>query len=726
MTTTIAGGGPLHGLIRYYERLQNDPQEKIADYGFAVQGAGFCILLEPDGTVPEDFLIDIRRVVAAGKGKTRRVSEPLTVPFRGNRSGQRPPPNFLCDNSGYVLGFDEKTKPALLEWKHDQFVQFHLGFRDVIDDAGYQAVCRFLEGWSPERSKSISQIKELVHENIVFRLRGVKSYVHDSPRVKHAWSKFLAANETTFNGFSLLTGDDEPLARLHEPAIKGVYDPGGQAEKRIVSFNNDAFTSFGLDQSYNAPVGVRDAFRYTTALNRLLSDNRRRTRIGDATVVFWADRNEGEAAELVMQAFFGDDAPRSHAAEDAQLKDRLRAFLKAAQQGLLRDQIADPEAPFYILGLSPNASRLHVRYWLVATVEELAQRLARHQADLAIATEDSVVSDLTLQKVVSATARQDKEVSPSLAGALTRAVLFGTPYPETLLSAVIRRIRVEQGVSTVRAAIIKAFILRNGDVSMDAYLNKEHPDKAYHCGRLFAVLAFAQQEALGQVNASIIQRNFAAAMASPGVVLGRLIRTTEVAHISKLEGDLPTFLRDELQAISISLKDGLPITLDLRHQGLFALGFYQESHHLKATGPLVKSKRRYRTAQGEWVRSKLEVRVADMLSRHGLAYLYEPRAMLPSGQEQWPDFVIRGNSRERDCYIEVLGMNTPEYNQRWEQKLQAYEQIGILTTGGTCGRLAIIDARQSKIGDLEILEAIRFLTPGIETDGTLANEGSDQ
>ncbi len=172
-------------------------------------------------------------------------------------------------------------------------------------------------------------------------------------------------------GISLVSGEEEEIARLH-PQISGVTG-ANTTGAAIVSFNLNAFESYGKSQSYNAPVGTRDAFRYTTALNRLLADDRRRVRIGDATVVFWSERQEAADAEEFFRELFGEDAPQG--AEHQKTVDRLRVFLDAARQGRLADQLSDPDAPFYVLGLSPNASRLNVRYWLAGTVREFAERL---------------------------------------------------------------------------------------------------------------------------------------------------------------------------------------------------------------------------------------------------------------------------------------------------------------------------------------------------------------
>lgn len=700
---------PLSALIQYYERLQRSSEVVVSSYGFAPTGVSFCIVLEPDGSIAsiEDLRVE---------GSTRNVIDrsliprQMIVPFRGNRSSPKPPPNFLCDNTGFVLGADSGSKKELLTWKHSQCVEFHKSFNERVVDGGLDAVCRFLQSWVSDSSSQLEQWHEIRDTNVTFRLRGVLSYVHQSPVIQEAWLQYLAEPETELAGPSLISGEVEPLARLHEPAIKNVYDPGGQAEKRLVCFKKDAFKSYNKSQSYNAPVGVRDAFRYTTALNHLLADGSRRVRIGDATVVFWSDSAEGSEAEGPFRQMFGDEFSRADPAEHAATVDRVRGFLDAARQGRLGDRIAGPDAPFYILGLSPNASRLNVRYWLAGTVAQFAERLARHMSDLKIGGAPDEGAWISIQSILAETARERKDIAPQLAGSVARAILEGLPsYPEALLNGIIRRIRADGQVSWRRAAILKAFLVREGRFGVDVYLNKQHTEKSYHCGRLLAVLSFAQEQALGSVNSGVVRRNLGSVMSMPGLMLGRLQRAAEVGHIPKLERDLPVFVRDEIKAINVRLRDNLPNQLSMREQGVFALGFYQELQYLDFVGAQVRQNKRVRTIQGEWVRSRKEARVAEALAKLGLEYIYEPAAIL-EGRERWPDFVVRRGPGE-DLYIEVLGMNTDEYNETWNTKARAYESVGITQSGGPKGHLIVLDFRTKDFDSIVVLDLLRpYLT----------------
>src|SRR5690606_28647865 len=110
------------------------------------------------------------------------------------------------------------------------------------------------------------------------------------PEVQQRINSLVSSEtEAAMRGTCLVTGQDAPIKRLHSP-IKGVY--GAQSTgANIVSFNLNAFVSYGKAQGFNAPVGIETEFAYTTALNRLLNkDSRQRMRIGDATTVFWSEK----------------------------------------------------------------------------------------------------------------------------------------------------------------------------------------------------------------------------------------------------------------------------------------------------------------------------------------------------------------------------------------------------------------------------------------------------
>lgn len=574
-------GGMLPALIDYYERLEADPDESIAEYGFSREKIHFCAVLEADGTLCSARLVDIREQNNKGK----RIPSLMLVPDGGGRAGSAIKPFFCWDNTGYVLGRDNKGKPKRAEQMFAAFRDLHLSMRKVVgDDEGYAALCEFLRQWRPGEAEALCGWDEAAGKNLVFKLRGRDRYVHQSEAVQRAWRATLEQSEPGDRGVSLISGDEDELARLH-PLVSGVAG-ANTTGAAIVSFNLDAFTSYGKVQSYNAPVGVRDAFRYTTALNRLLADFTRRVRIGDATVIFWSDQR------TEIEDWFAEVLDEK--AEDPATVNRIAAFLRAARQGRLTDVVDDPACPFYVLGLSPNASRINVRFWLAGTVRQIAERLAEHVADVEMsgAREDApplILRALVHEAMPAGTASsRDRQVA-QLLGEVARAVFTGGPYPQALFGGVLRRVRADQTMNHRRAATLKACIVRNARLrgrpkEVPVSLDKEQLEPAYHMGRLFAVFEYAQTNALGKINRTIKDSYFGTASVSPSTVFPRLMKLHQ-HHVENAPTD-PKEARqqkkrtkrffDTLVQEICSHFNRFPAHLPLEQQGMFHIGYYHQ------------------------------------------------------------------------------------------------------------------------------------------------------
>lgn len=234
----------------------------------------------------------------------------------------------------------------------------------------------------------------------------------------------------------------------------------------------------------------------------------------------------------------------------------------------------DAGTGFYVLGLSPNASRLSIRFWISGTAGELIGRVARHQQRLEIAKSPKDRDFLALWLILAQTARESKEIQPLLGGALLRAVLTDGRYPESLLSAIIRRIRAEREIRHPKAATIKAILNKNYHKEISVMLDIERAEPSYHMGRLFASLERAQEDALPGLNATIKDRYFGAASSTPSSVFPRLIRMSQ-HHVRKLDGGKKVVAEKRLQEIMGRLDD-FPPHLGLADQGLFAIGYYHQ------------------------------------------------------------------------------------------------------------------------------------------------------
>ena len=306
--------------------------------------------------------------------------------------------------------------------------------------------------------------------------------------------------------------------------------------------------------------------------------------IGDTSIVFWTER------ESPIEGFMGIILNPS---EDAGDMLNIRLFLEAVRDGKKPADIGDQDVKFYILGLSPNAARISVRFWHVSTVGDILEKIGQHFKDLSIIKRfDSDPEFPSLRQILRETAvRKDpKNIHPLLAGAIMRSILTGATYPQTLLTVILSRIRSEQSmkdergrpilnVNYLRAAIIKACLVRyyrinkiSKEVGMS--LDKESTNVAYRLGRLFAVLEKAQMDAAApaRLNTTIKDRFYGAASATPSTVFPQLLRLAQ-HHIQKAE-----FGRHNdrmIEEIMQGVKE-FPAHLGLDEQGMFAIAYYHQ------------------------------------------------------------------------------------------------------------------------------------------------------
>ncbi|MEN1680224.1 MAG: type I-C CRISPR-associated protein Cas8c/Csd1 [Planctomycetota bacterium] len=556
----------LHALNRYYERLAADPESGVAPFGYSRQQIGFVVVLELDGTL--HAIEDARREDA--KGKLKNIQ--LVVPGNAKPPGIAINPCFLWDNPAYALGYKpDDPKPERTREAIEAFRARHLEAEKEIDDESFSAVCRFLESWEPATATNHSTLVESTTGFGVFQIRNKTEYVHNRPAVRQWWDQQVDQLEAGELGQCLVTGEQAPIARLHEPKIKGVW--GGQsAGALLVSFNCEAFESYGKNKKrggLNAPVAERVAFQYTTALNRLLDPAaNRRLSIGDTTVTYWTEKPT--PAEAEMAAIFG----ASSAPEDEAEKNRIEAVLTKIARGQYPGEFGPPDTPFYMLGLSPNAARISVRFWHESTLGGFVETVGRHFADLEIVRGPKDQPHPPPWRLLRETVRDARDIPDLLEGALMRAIITGANYPQMFYAALLRRIQADREIRHARAAAIKAFLSRNYQVELTMALNPDHPDQAYHLGRLFAELEKTQEDALPGINDTIKDRYFGAASATPGSVFPRIIRMNQ-HHLGKLKRGSRTYHERRIQEIAGRV-EGFPSHLSMKQQGLFAIGYYHQ------------------------------------------------------------------------------------------------------------------------------------------------------
>lgn len=563
----------LASLVHAYDRLPEKPA-----FGYSVQNIGMIVSLSEDGSVAG--VTDWRD----GEGKKRRP-RPMLVPQPVKRTAGIAP-NFLWDKTSYVLGVTAGEGKRKAE-EHAAFKDRHEKELADTDDPGLKALLSFLMRWTPEQFVEPLWPEELKDQNVAFVLEADRHdnlWLHDRPAAQTVWARISGASAGV-EQICLVTGDLGPVARLH-PAIKGVW--GGQSSGgSIVSFNLDAFTSYGHEQGNNAPVSEAAAFKYTTALNRFLErDSGHRIQIGDASTVFWADTSDIDAARTAECAFFAMFAePEAMATDEAESK-KIGILLERLRKG---EQIEELDARlsegvrFHVLGLAPNAARISVRFYFENDFGVLARNYQRFVDDMQVEpTWREPYPQLWLYLRETAVLRKGENVPPNLAGEWMRSVLTGTNYPLTLLSAVQSRIRADGDVNALRVGMMKAVLVRNFKKEVPVSLDPENRNKGYLLGRLFAVYEQAQIAALGRnVNATIKDKFYGSASATPRRIF-KLLDSGSANHLAKV-GKERRGQRVNLERMIGSIMDAMspgddpfPASLDAVEQALFGLGYYHQ------------------------------------------------------------------------------------------------------------------------------------------------------
>lgn len=498
--------------------------------------------------------------------------------------------NFLCDNSTYLLGADEKGKPERSADCFKACAKLHHTILDGVDSPAARALLAYFDSWDPAQAAAhpllAEQWKEITgNANLIFGYEAADhshSFVNDDPAIQNAWqTHYNDRSADSDMGQCLITGKYAPIERTH-PNISGV--PGAQSSgAALVSFNAPAFCSYGHEQGDNAPVSKYAAFAYTTALNRLLADRNHCKHVGDTTILCWAENAEPVYQDAMSMFLFGADEAAGIQESDVQAALKR---LSAGQTVPFLEKELSPDQHFYLLGLAPNAARLSVRFFLRDTFGSFAQNLQKHAEEMEIdCSEKEKFRTLPIWAVVNETTRtvpgQPAKPSPQLAGDLLRAVLTGGRYPATLLNGVTLRIRAEQNVTRGRAAVIKAYYLRNypTELNKEVYtvsLN-ETTNVPYLLGRLFSVLEAVQKAANPGINTTIKDRYFNAACATPGMSFPTLLRLSQ-KHLRKLNDGLATHYDKQITELMAQLPEsGFPARLSLPDQGKFTIGYYHQT-----------------------------------------------------------------------------------------------------------------------------------------------------
>lgn len=565
----------LQALTRYYEDLLE--RGEIAAPGWSPAKISFALCLDGRGQVTQ--VIPTMQEVELGKKTVLRPQE-MTLPAAVKRTAGIAS-NFLWDNSTYLLGIDQKGKPERSRDCFEAAKILHHTVLDGVDSPIAQAILAFFDTWQPEKAMehpALSGQYEAVTAggNLLFRVDGV--YPHKDATIREAWQCCRdGIHEDAVRMQCLVTGREDEVTAVH-PAIKGVWNAQSSGAA-LVSFNAPAFCSYGHEQSYNAPVGRYAAFAYTAALNHLLANRDNVQVIGDTTIVCWAEGAEAVYPDL-FTSFMSGSMPSTISEDD------LRAALSRLAKGLPCDDLGvDPNRTFYILGLAPNAARLSVRFFLRDSFGRLMRNVNEHYERLEIVkpayAKPGVLPLWALLRETVNLNSKDKSPSSTMAGATARAVFSGGPYPASLLEAVMLRIRAERDITWGRAAIIKAYYLKNPHTDcpkevLTVSLNEASANIPYTLGRLFSVYEAAQQAANPGINATIKDKYFNSAAAMPASIFP-VLNNLYQKHLRKLENKQRIYFDKQVSALKGVLGESYPTRMTLAQQGSFDLGYYHQT-----------------------------------------------------------------------------------------------------------------------------------------------------
>ena len=577
----------LQALVRCYEALAE--RGELEKPGWSPVKVSWGLELNADGQVKS--LLPLGSMDA----KSKQFSRTMTLPNK-LKSTSRASSNFLWDNSEYILGLGKKENTTeknfqACVWRHQEIL------KDVKHPFA-QAIVKFFDGWKPENSFENpiikTNIKELIKGgNIVFVMEdsnGELQFAHDVPEIRRAWDETYISMGNEEVGRCLVTGEKTPIAILH-PSISGVYGAKSFGAL-LVSFNMEASESYGKEQGRNAPVGKYAAFAYGAALNYMVGQADFHGRLGDTTLVYWAEGAEPAYGSAFM-AMMGMGSEDKNEITQKELSGVLTALCQGHTVKWANVPL-NPKNRFYILGLAPNASRLSVRFFLQDSFDAFVKHYQKHQERLNIVhpafDERETLSIWALLRETVNPNSRDKSAQPQLVGEMLRAVLTGSLYPSALYTQTEIRMRAEKEINRGKAAIIKAYLLRNvveqqKDQThvykevLDVELNEQSTYLPYRLGRLFAVLEAVQQKANPNINTTIKDRYFNSACATPVLVFPTLLRLAQ-SHLSKIGGGAEVYYDKMIIELLGDVTQSYPLRLSLQDQGIFQIGYYHQKQKL--------------------------------------------------------------------------------------------------------------------------------------------------
>lgn len=563
----------LQELVRYYERKLQEGEISIE--GFESKEIPYLIEIDKDG----NFIRFIPTWLDEKKKRANKYTIPKAiVRARGINA------NLLWDNAEYVLGIESKDKQK-------DFIRKIQDFKELSNEKSLESVLTFLSNYKLSDLKKDEHWIEIQENkpNLTFKLKGKNDIICANEKIVKTISKIISNGSDSEKGICLITGEEAVIERLHAK-ISGVAN-ANTVGANIVSFNLNAFESYGKEQGANAPTSKYANFAYGTAINTLLSkDSHQKILIGDTTTIFWSERKSELEDEFsfLFKPVAEEESSEKNKGKEAEDNKKIKEHFQSPFSGknAKLKHLLNDNTKFYILGLAPNAARISIRFWYPSTVGEISKNIEQHFQDLKLEIPNNDSGFISLNRILRSTAIQGKldNINPLLAGKLITSILSGSEYPRTLLSSIINRMKAEQSISFVRASILKAILNRKGRnekfknyKELQERMDESNIGIAYRLGRLFAVMEKMQQNAINS-DSTIKDRYYTSASTRPASVFPVLFSLSN-HHASKL-GNKSIYLEKLKGEILEPLNGSIPKTFSLEEQGLFALGYYQQKQEL--------------------------------------------------------------------------------------------------------------------------------------------------
>lgn len=596
----------IRALNDYYDNLKN--KGLIIPSGYSKVKIHYKICLNEDGK-----LMAILPLSSNDEGSKTKFTE-LLLPTRTEKTAIEA--NNIEHRGAYIFGLESEKnkvdgsdiytysasgKKALKS--HEAFVKKNLEYIENIDSPIVNAYRSFIEKWKPENETNnellLTIAKSYSTSNFVFALHSnINTLLHEDPKIKkknETQDITKVGEDSAITAQCAISGKEAEIARIHKK-IKGL--PKGQSSGTVlVGFNNTSEESYGASQSYNSNISEDVMLRYTESLNFLLSSQNHKKTLGDLTILYWANSPDEVYEELFTMLLMGSNDNTNEEDVD-RILDKSVSLLKSGTFSLsnleLMEKISE-KTDFFLIGLKPNVSRISLKFIYRKKADTLFKNVIQHQIDIGMGEAMKALPLWRLDTLLENAniSSKEKTVDPSFYAKLLEAIVNGSRYPESLLQTLIRRMKYDDlsatsDITMRRAGLIKGFLNReqrllNKEEEYTMALNRENNNPAYLCGRLFALLEKLQLDAANsKLNRTIRESYFASASSKPSVVFPKLLKLSQ-HHISKLNEKNKGYsvnIEKNIDEVFSLLGNEFPEYLQLREQGKFMIGYYQQMKDL--------------------------------------------------------------------------------------------------------------------------------------------------